>query len=53
MNGSARNASPLIARDRLLEALIELARSAARNDAEATASRAKLTVVQGGRRSAA
>ena len=42
--GSARND-----RDPLLEALIELARSAARSDRER---RAKLSVVEGGRRAA-
>lgn len=39
--------------DRLLEALLELARSAIRNDRAALERRAKITVVQGGRRDAA
>lgn len=39
--------------DRVLEALLELARLCVRLDAERADRRAKLTVVQGGRRSAA
>ncbi len=46
---SSRNDRP----DPLLEALVELARSAIANRREATEARAKLTVVQGGRRNAA
>jgi hypothetical protein len=41
-----------VAGDRLLEALVELARSAIRNDRAAGDRRAKLTVVDGGRRAA-
>ncbi len=49
-NPSARK--PVDIGNRLLEAMLELARSAIRNDNAATEQRAKLTVVTGGRKAA-